>query len=594
MDDATISLIVLGAAIVLFIWNRLPVTTVALLSALSLYAFGVLNLREIYAGFGDPVIIFIAALFVVSDGVDATGLTAWVGQRMVNLVGTGFRRLLVTICLLGAVAAALVTPNGAVTALLPMAIAIAVRIGRSPSQLLMPLAFVSGSGALLALTGSPVNVIVSEQAASAGVGAFGFFSFAVVGVPLVLGTVAIAALIGRRTVPDRAAAQTPPDLSGYAAALADQYALEDGFYRLRVREGSPLVGKDPATVDLGPYPAITITAAQQQADGVLRPGDVLIAGGPPREISHLVLDKKLAVAMRPAAGPDGLVTGELGVAEVVVPPRSPMIGETVYPGQRRASDLVVLAIRRLGKERGPKPTELAEGDAILLHGAWPAIEELSLRRDVLVVDSPDMVRRQVAPLGGRAVRAGVILAAMVVVLALGVMPPSVAALLAALAMVLTRVINTQQAIRSISWETIILIGALIPLSEAIKTSGAADRIAKVLVDVVGSGNPYLLMLGLFVLTAAMGQIVNNTATVLIVAPIAVVAAQATDVSARPLLMLIAVAGAASFLTPIAAATNLIVMRPGGYRFGDYWRLGLPTMLLWLIVALAVIPQVWPF
>jgi di/tricarboxylate transporter len=198
------------------------------------------------------------------------------------------------------------------------------------------------------------------------------------------------------------------------------------------------------------------------------------------------------------------------------------------------------------------------------------------------------------PLGSAAVRALLILAGMVVLLAIGVVPPAVAALLAAIAMTLSGVITEQQAIRSVSWQTIILIGGLIPLSTALKESGAADDIAKIMVDIVGTGRPYLLLLALFVLTAALSQVVSNTATALIVAPIAAVAAANAGVSVRPMLMVIAVAGAASFLTPIASANNMMVMGPGGYRFGDFWRLGLPLILTWLIIALAVIPLAWPF
>jgi di/tricarboxylate transporter len=213
---------------------------------------------------------------------------------------------------------------------------------------------------------------------------------------------------------------------------------------------------------------------------------------------------------------------------------------------------------------------------------------------VLVVDSPDLIRRQAVPLGPRAGRALVVLAGMVVLLALGAVPAAVAGLLAATAMVVLRVVTVQQAYRSVSWQTVVLIGGLIPLSTAIKETGAADLIAGVLIDAVGAGRPYLLLVGLFLLTATLGQVVSNTATVLIVVPVAVSAAVETGVSPQPVLMLIAVAGAASFLTPIATPANMMVMGPGGYRFGDYWKLGLPVMALWLVVAVTVIPLVWSF
>ena len=231
---------------------------------------------------------------------------------------------------------------------------------------------------------------------------------------------------------------------------------------------------------------------------------------------------------------------------------------------------------------------------MLVHGRWSAIESLAGNRDVLVVDSPDMVRRQTVPLGRRAPQAIAVLVGMVALLATGLVPPAVAGLIAATAMVALRVVGVQEAYRAVSWQTVVLIGGLIPLSIAIQTSGAADLIAEWIVTVVGDRGPYALMLALFLLTAVLGQVVSNTATVLIVVPIAISAAAETGISPQSVLMLVAVAGAASLLTPIATPANMMVMGPGGYRFGDYWKFGLVTMVVWLGVAMLVIPLVWPF
>ena len=241
-----------------------------------------------------------------------------------------------------------------------------------------------------------------------------------------------------------------------------------------------------------------------------------------------------------------------------------------------------------------RPVELAAGDSLLLHGTWSSIDELVHDRDVLMVDSPDLVRRQAVPLGARSGIAIGVLVAMVVLLAFAIVPPAIAGVAAATAMVLFRVVTVNRAYRAVSWQTVVLIGGLIPLSTTIQTSGAADVVAGRLIDVVGAGRPYLLLIALFTLTAVLGQVVSNTATVLIVVPIAVAAAQETGVSVLPVLMLIAVAGAGALLTPIATPANMMVMGPGGYRFSDYWRLGLPVMLLWLVVAVVVIPLVRPF
>ncbi len=203
------------------------------------------------------------------------------------------------------------------------------------------------------------------------------------------------------------------------------------------------------------------------------------------------------------------------------------------------------------------------------------------------------VRRQTVALDRSAPRALAVLAAMVGLLVTGIVPPAVAALLAALAMVALRVVRTDLVYRAIPWQTIIVIGALIPLSTAIQTSGAAEQIATPIVDVVGSHSPYLLLSLLFVLTALLGQFISNVATVLVVIPIAVAAAVDSGVSVQATLILVALAGAASLLTPIATPANMIVMHPGGYRFSDYWRLGIVTMVAWFVVAMVVIPLRWP-
>ncbi len=310
-------------------------------------------------------------------------------------------------------------------------------------------------------------------------------------------------------------------------------------------------------------------------------------------VGRLAADQCLYVTMK-VPGDDPLVGRDLGVAEVVVPPRSPLVGQRVFPGMQRGADLMILAVQRLGPDRGDRSTTIAVRDALLVRGSWPAIEALSDDRSVLVVDSPEMLRRQAVPLGPRSYQAIVVLAAMIVLLAFGWVAPSIAGLLAATAMVLLGVVGVEQAFRAVSWETIVLIGGLIPLSVAITQSGAADVIARRLIDVVGYGRPYLLMLALFLLTGVLGQVISTTATVLIIVPIALAVALETHTSIQPILMLVAVAGAASFLTPIATPANMMIMGPGGYRFADYWRLGLPVMVWWLVVSLVVIPFVWPF
>ncbi len=236
----------------------------------------------------------------------------------------------------------------------------------------------------------------------------------------------------------------------------------------------------------------------------------------------------------------------------------------------------------------------APGDTLLLEGTWGALDEHLGDPDVLVVDSPDSVRRQVIPLGQGAKRTLVVVGGLIVLLASGAVPAAVAGVLAAGAMVVLGVVRSERAHRSIDWNTVILLGGLIPLSTAIQSTGAAADIAGGLVDTVGSAGPYAFLIGLFVITTLFSQMISNTATALIMIPIALSAAAELDISARPVLMSLAVTCAAAFITPIATPANLMVQRPGGYEFGDYWKLGLPMLALFFVVAVLLVPAIWSF
>jgi di/tricarboxylate transporter len=410
--------------------------------------------------------------------------------------------------------------------------------------------------------------------------------------------IAVAVGFGRRFLPDLSPTSLPDDFSTHLDTLVDHYRLDSGFFRLRVADSSNLVRTRPAELDL-PHGVRLIGV--QGADGLpagadqeVRTGDVLVVTGPSEGISGLASAHGLTVTTTPLTRSTraALLGRDKGVAEVVVPPRSALVGQTFFPGLVR-SGVTVLAVRRFGKDKD-RPVALAEGDMLLLHGTWSAVESLSEDADVLLVDSPEQVRRQTVALGATAWRALAVLAVTVVLLASGAVSPAVAGLIGATGMVLTRVVGVQQAYRAVSWQTVVLVGGLIPLSVAIQDSGAADLVADLIVGLVGGASPHLLLVALFLLTAVLGQVISNTATVLIVTPIAVSAAAESGIALAPVLMLVAVAGAASFLTPIATPANMIVMGPGGYRFGDYWKLGIVTMAGWLVVAVLLIPVVWPF
>jgi len=603
MDDIAITFAVIAAVVVLFVWNRLPVELVAIGAGLTLWATGVLRLDQVIAGFGDPTVIFIASLFVVSEALDATGVTSWMGQRLIAFAGDGRARLLILMMLIVALLTALISVNGAVAALLPVVVVMAIRLRRPPSQLLMPLVFFAHAGSLLALTGTPVHVLIVEASREAGGGGFGYFDFALVGIPVLAAVTAIVVLFGERLLPDRTPETLPADLSSHARTLVEEYALRSGLFRLRVRPGSPLVGTREDAVDLAAYPGLAIvgveafTARQERGAKVLGQGDILIVQGASDTVASMVNDLDLALRSDDSSDDlaKALVDRRSGLAEVVIPPRSPLIGTQVFVGAVNGTgDLMLLAVRRADIDLPPGRLQLQAGDTLLVQGTWDALDTRLARPDVLAVDTPEAIRRQAVPMGPRSREAIGVLVGMVVLLATGIVPSVIAGLLAAGAMVLLRVLPMRGAYRGINWTTVVLVGGMIPLSTAMVQSGAADKIAQLLVDTVGGLGPYALLAGLFAVTALFGQLISNMATALIMIPIAISAATSLGISVQPVLMSLTVAAAAALLTPVATPVNLMVMAPGGYRFGDYWKLGLPLLLVFFVGSVFLVPVFWPF
>ena len=523
MSDVAITFAIIVALVVLFVWGRFPVEVVALGAALALWATGVLTLQQTLAGFGDPVVIFIASLFVVSEALDSTGVSAWAGQQLIDRAGASRSRLILLMMLVVAALTALVTVNAAVAALLPVVVVAANRLSLPPSKLLIPLCFGAHAGSQLALTGSNVNMLIADAALEFDGTPIGFFEFALAGIPLLIGTIAVVTLLGDRLLPVRSPATISVDLSRHARTLARQYGV-----------------------------------------------------APDEAAEVAVFDR------------------ERGLLEIVIPPRSSFIGNRVFPGMvSERGDLVVAAIQRRGEMLGDQEVELAVGDVLLLRGSWEALEARADDPDLLVVDHPDLVRRQAVPLGLRAREAIAVLSGMVVLLVTGLVPPAVAGLLAAGTLVVLRVVSMERAYRAITWTTVVLVAAMLPLSTAMFETGAADLVAEALIGAVGDLGPYALLAGLFIVAAVFGQLISNTATALIMIPIGVSAATELGVDVRAVLMTLCVACSAALLTPIATPVNLIAMGAAGYRFGDYWKLGSVVMVVFFVVAVFLVPVFWP-
>jgi len=602
MSDQWITLSVIGLALVFFAWNVVPAAVVAIGASLTLYFTGVLTMNEAVTGFGDPVVILIAALLAIAVALETTGVGAWAGQLLLRLSGRSETTLMVALMVTAAVFSALIGMNGAVAAMLPVTVVIAVRTGIAPSYLMIPLALACLKGAKLTLLGSPVNVIAATQAQEAGVGHIGFFAWAWLGVPQLVGSIVIVILFGKKLLPERRSAAIPSDLSGHGETLVASYRLEHGLHQLAVLSDSALVGGSRRALDLTDYPGLSLVAVLDHDDHEplerdrVEAGDLLLVRGDDAQAERLAGALGLEVrAHGERALADVLLGRDSGLAEVVIPQRSAMIGQTIFPGMTSDDhELMVLAVQRGGAELVRPRLTLRAGDHLLLQGTWPALERRLSNPDLLVIDSPEIVKTQAVALGRGAPLALASLALLVVLLVFNITPAPVAALVSACLMVITRVVRLPQLYRGIDWNTVILIGAMIPPATAMSKSGAAQMIGDHIVTWLGGAGPTMVMVGVFLAATIITQFISNTSTALVMMPIGLATAADMHVSALPMMISVAMGASASFLTPFANGVSLMVYGPGGYRFGDFWRLGLLVLAWTMIVTVIVTPIVWPF
>lgn len=526
-------------------------------------------MAQALAGFGDPVVLMLVGWFLVATGLEAAGVTTWAGQKLIDAAAGAYHRPFVLLMLVAGVGCAVRGFNATVAALMPVAIVLALRRDKPTSQQPMPLAFVSHSASVLTLVGTPINVIAFGAARDVG-GYIGFFEFGVAGLPLFLGTLVIIFVSARFFLPHRNSAAIPANFSEHGFTLVEQYRLRDGLHRRRVRSGSALIGLPRSNRDrpaLGDLARVTVQSGDgggPSARATFAADDEILLRGAADAAGRLATDLDLGVQ----EGPEICVAATLfnqafGLAEVVIPPRSADVGERVFPGMAMPSgDLMIVAIHRGGEDLGVGPVELRAGDTLRLQETWAALDQRLSTPQVLVVDSPALVRRQAVPLSHKAAQAIAVLGVMIVLLA-GLVPAAVATLLCAGAMVLLGVITVPQAYKGIDWNTCVLIGAMIPIAPAMAQSGVDAMIGGGVVDLVGDFGPLAVLLGIFAVTAVLTQLMANTAAELVMLPIAVAAAEQVGVSPLPLILAVAIGAQAALLTPVGTPPNLMVMGPGG-------------------------------
>lgn len=604
MSDAVLVFAILAATVAAFVSDRFRLDLVALLALLAVAVSGILTPAQALAGFADPLTVMIAGLFVVGAGLFETGVADRLGDLLARIAGRSPTRLLITTMLVAAVLSAFLSSTGTVAVLLPVVIGLARGAGLAPSLLAMPLAFGSLLGGMLTLIGTPPNLVVAGQLRSVGAEPFGFFAFTPVGATMLLVGVAYMATIGRRLLPDR------PEADGESAGattslerLAERYRLAPRLHQVEVPYGSPLAGLAVSTTRLRTRFGVTVLAIETrigeeqqvrraEPSTLMRAHDVLHLLAEPAALDRFlretgaILDDQAAMSL-----PEPLM-----LVETLLPPGSPYEGRTL--GQSRLHDATratVVAIRR-GEElhHGDLTRRVLEpGDALLLFGGPTAQRRIATARDELIVVGAPREWERFSRDTRRAPAALAILAGLLVTMTTGLLPNAIAVLAAALAMVVTGALPMKRAYRAIDAGTVVLIAAILPMATALEVSGGLDALVGWLVGALGGAGPLLVMAALFLLTSAFSQLISNTATTVLIAPVAYAAATDLGVSPQAMLMAVAVAASTAFATPVASPVNTLVLTSGRYRFRDFVRVGLPLVALTMLATLLVVPLFFP-
>ncbi len=602
--EITIVYGVLLGALLLFASDRLRLDLVALLVLLVLALTGILTPAEALAGFADPVVLMIAGLFVVGEGLFQTGVAGALGRLPARIAGNSEVGLLAVIMGMVAFLSGFMSSTGTVAVMLPVVVTLAAERGIPPSRLLIPLSVASLLGGMLTLIGTPPNIVVSQQLEAMGREPFGFFTYTPVGLVMVVLGGLFMVLVGRRMLPDRASPRkgTAPDAPSLSE-LAGSYGLGGELYKSRIPEGSELDGVTVGEARIRSRFGVTVldvlgTVSRKDEEGVapdtmLRAGSTVVLTGNEDAMGEMA--RHLELQIGPAGAQD--LSGRVGLVEVLLTPRSRLVDQTLPESQFREKYQVdVLSVRRLGEPVAEdlRDLRLRFGDTLLVRGTWEGLRLLQgERRDFVVTGLPKEMEAATRPYSRAPLAVGVMVG-MMLLLTFQVVPAVHAVLLAAVAMVLGGAVSGDDAYRAVNWESVVLIAGILPLATAMEKTGAMGLAVDLLTGPLTGAGPFVLLAGLFVLTSALSQIISNTATAVLLAPIAFQLALSMDANPEPFLMGIAVAASTAFATPIASPVNTLVLGPGGYRFGDFFRVGVSLQLIILAASLFMVPLLFPF
>lgn len=577
---------ILALALVLFASGKFRHDIVALIALVAVSLAGLVERDEILAGFGHPAVITVAAVLVISEALRSSGLVDVIVQRIGPLTKTTVGHIAVLTGIV-ALASSFMNNVGALAVMLPVALATAAERDRPPAMLLMPIAFGSMLGGMITLIGTPPNIIIASFRRSYADEAFGMFDFAWVGLPVAVIGILFIALGGWRLI--------PRERKGGAAEM---FSLEEYIIEVRVKEKSPLVGKRVAHMKSAMREDVAIAARVRDGGDLYEPenwqpiaaGDLFILRADPADLTEFFDKQGLELVATDGSG--DAHKPDLKLVEAIVGPNSPLIGFGPRTLVRRApDDFDLFAVARQGQPIGGRlhNVRFQTGDVLLLqtHDG----EDSSFPAELGLLPLPERGLRLGGPrrLGTAfSIFVGAILLSMT-----GVLPLAVAFLAAIVLYVVLGILPLRDLYRHIDWPVIVLLGAMIPVGQALQNTGSDVLIAESIVAAAGMFSPWAIVTLLLVVTMFITDVINNAATALIMAPISIAIAQALGANPDPFLMAVAVGASCSFLTPIGHQSNTLVMGPGGYKFSDYWRLGLPLEVVVALVAVPMILFTWP-
>lgn len=589
-SDQIVILLVLAMALVLFVWGRWRYDLVAMASLMAVVLTGLVPANDAFAGFSHPAVITVVAVLVISKGLMNAGVVSAIA-RALSKMGGGATLQIAVLTLLTAVLSGVMNNVGALALLMPVAAWMARRNGYSPSQVLMPLAFGSLLGGMTTLIGTPPNLIVASFRPESAGAPYRMFDFTLVGGVVMLVGVVVISLLSRWLVSVRV---DPNQEEGLFAI--DEYVTE-----LRVTEKSKVAGHtlhdlESSLADDAEATVIALIRDQKKtiapsAYTVLHPNDLLLVEATAEDIKTLIDRTALELAESKDDGEGSLESDDVRLLEAVVGSSSPLLGKSVSEFDLRQRFRVnLLAVARHGQriKQQLSHVRFVLGDIVLLQGSDEALEKATAEFRCYPLEQRSL------PLGNqeRIWLAGGLFAAGLGVVAMGFAPVTIALMSVTLLMVLFGIVKLREAYDSIDWPIVVLLAAMMPVGTAFETTGTAELLAVQISRVSELGGNWLLVPTLLTGTMLLSNVINNAAAALLMSPIAVRVAVSADASVDALLMAVAVGASAAFLTPIGHQSNTLVMEPGGYRFGDYWPLGLAVSLVVILIGTPMILFIW--